>query len=253
MSKDPESKIPTYQVTAGIIRKKGKLLISKRRKGAHLEGIWEFPGGKQERGESLSECLKRELLEELGISVSIGPRVARVAYEYPEKRIVLHCFYCTWLGGDPKPLECQAIRWVSPLELPALRLPPPDMKVLGMVMNTQKFMGWIKGGDMFSKNNAEGYKTPIKGVQLKSLVYGEKTHLCEFKLDAGSVVPEHSHPHEQTGYLVSGKIQFVIEGKAFDAEPGDSWSVPGNVPHSAEVFQDSVIVEVFSPVRDEYL
>ena len=253
MSKDPESKTPTYQVTAGLIRKNGKLLISKRRKGAHLEGFWEFPGGKQEKGESLSECLKREILEELGISVSIGQRIAPVVYEYPGKRIVLHCFYCTLLKGEPKPLECQAIRWVSPIVLSSLRLPPPDMKVLGAVRNSEKFTEWMKGADMFYKKNSEGYNTPAKGIRMKSLVHGEKTHLCEFRLDGGSVIPEHSHPHEQTGYLVSGKIQFVIEGRTFDAEPGDSWSVPGNMPHSANVLQDSVIVEVFSPVREEYL
>ncbi len=107
--------------------------------------------------------------------------------------------------------------------------------------------------DMFYKKDFEGYNTPAKGVQMKSLVYGEKTHLCEFILDGGSAIPEHRHPHEQTGYLVSGKIQFIIEGKTFNAEPGDSWSVPGDVPHSAKVLEDSVIVEVFSPIREEYL
>ena len=248
-----EGKTPIYQVTAGIIRKNGKLLISKRRKGAHLEGFWEFSGGKQERGESLSECIRRELLEELGISVSLGQQIDPVDYEYPEKRIVLHCFYCTWLKGEPQPLEGQAIRWVSPIELSTLRLPPPDMKVLKTLINSEKFMEWMKGKDMFYKKNSEGYNIPAKGIQMKSLVYGDKTHLCEFRLDEGSIIPKHSHPHEQTGYLVSGKIQFVIEGRIFDAEPGDSWSVPGNAPHSANVLQDSVIVEVFSPVREEYL
>ena len=245
--------MPTYQVTAGLIRKNGKLLISKRRKGAHLEGFWEFPGGKREKGESLSECLERELLEELGITVSIGKQIVPVDHEYAEKRIVLHCFYCTWLSGEAKPIECQAIRWASPIELSSMRLPPPDMKVLAMLINNKNFAEWMKGKDMFYKKNSEGYNTPAKGIQMKSLVYGEKTHLCEFKLDGGSIIPEHSHPHEQTGYLVAGKVQFVMEDKTFDAEAGDSWSVPGNMLHSAKVLENSVIVEVFSPVREEYL
>jgi 8-oxo-dGTP diphosphatase len=248
-----ERKNPIYQVTAGVIRKNGKLLISKRRKGAHLEGVWEFPGGKQEKGESLSECLERELFEELGISVRVGSRIASVDYEYPQKRIVLHGFYCTWKKGEPKPLQCQAIRWVSPGELPDLALPPPDMKILKTVINSKFFGEWMKGKDMFYKKNSDGYNTPVKGIKLKSLTYGEKTHMCEFVLDAGSAIPEHSHPHEQTGYLVSGKIDFLMEGKTFDAEPGDSWSIPGDMPHSANVIEDSVIVEVFSPVREEYL
>ncbi len=106
---------------------------------------------------------------------------------------------------------------------------------------------------MFYKKSAEGYNAPLKGVKMKSLTYGKKTHMCEFILKAGSVIPEHSHPHEQTGYLVSGRLSFMLEGKTLDAEAGDSWSVPENVPHSAEVIEDSVIIEVFSPVREEYL
>ncbi len=106
---------------------------------------------------------------------------------------------------------------------------------------------------MFYKKSSEGYNTPLKGIQLKSLTHGKKTHMCEFIIEAGSAIPEHSHPHEQTGYLVSGKLEFTMEGKTFDAQPGDSWSVPENVPHSANAIEDAVIVEVFSPVREEYL
>ena len=106
---------------------------------------------------------------------------------------------------------------------------------------------------MFYKKNSNGYNAPLEGIKVKSLTHGEKTHMCEFILDAGSAIPEHSHPHEQTGYLVSGKIELVMEDKTLEAEPGDSWSIPGDVPHSVNVIEDSVIVEVFSPVRDEYL
>ena len=83
---------PVYEVTAGVIRKDGSILVAKRRKGAHLAGTWEFPGGKREEGESLSACLKRELLEELGILVTVGPRIDAVVHDYPEKRVVLHGF-----------------------------------------------------------------------------------------------------------------------------------------------------------------
>ena len=104
-----------------------------------MAGAWEFPGGKQENGESLSECLKRELLEELGISVSIGPRIGSVDYEYSEKRIVLHGFCCTWMKGEPKLLECQIIRWVSPAEISDIELPPLDMRILGKLINSKFF------------------------------------------------------------------------------------------------------------------
>lgn len=106
---------------------------------------------------------------------------------------------------------------------------------------------------MFYKKNSDGYNTPLEGIKLKTLTYGENTHMCEFALEAGSAIPDHSHPHEQIGYMVSGRIDFLIEGVMYNAEPGDSWSIPGDMPHSAKVIEDSVIVEVFSPVREEYL
>ncbi len=106
---------------------------------------------------------------------------------------------------------------------------------------------------MFTKKADTGYLKPVNGVQLKTLVYGEKTHLCEFKLQKGSVLPAHSHPHEQTGYLIAGRLKFKLGDETFDAEAGDSWNVPGDMEHAVEVLEDSLIVEVFSPLREEYL
>ena len=106
---------------------------------------------------------------------------------------------------------------------------------------------------MFAKKSDSGYLEPAKGVQLKTLVHGEKTHLCEFKLKKGSALPAHNHPHEQTGYLVSGSLKFRIGDDVLDAVGGDSWSIPGGMEHAVEVLEDSLIVEVFSPLREEYL
>lgn len=106
---------------------------------------------------------------------------------------------------------------------------------------------------MFSKKTDEGYKSPAEGVRLKAVCWGEKTLMAEFRLTRGHVLPEHSHPHEQTGYVVSGKIVMQVEGQRHVAEPGDSWCIPGNVPHGAEVLEDAVIIEVFSPVREDFL
>jgi len=106
---------------------------------------------------------------------------------------------------------------------------------------------------MFYKREDSGYMAPAEGVRLKTLVHGEKTHLCEFRINKGSTVPEHSHPHEQTGYLVSGRIKFIVGDEEFEAEPGDSWCLPGDIMHSAEILEDSVMVEIFSPVREDYL
>ncbi len=106
---------------------------------------------------------------------------------------------------------------------------------------------------MFYKREGTGFRQAVKGVWIKTLVYGEKTLLTEFKLEAGNTLPPHSHEQEQTGYLVSGKIQLTIGDKTYDVGPGDSWSIPGNVEHGARIVEDSVAIEVFSPVRKDYL
>lgn len=114
-------------------------------------------------------------------------------------------------------------------------------------------MTQYKGFAMFRKFTPDGFNTPVEGIELKTLAYGEKTLLARFHLKKGSELPAHAHPHEQTGYLVSGRITLFIDGEAFDAEPGDSWSIPGDVEHRAEVKEDAVAIEVFSPVREDYL
>ncbi len=106
---------------------------------------------------------------------------------------------------------------------------------------------------MFTKQNREGYISAIEGIEQKTLVYGKKTLMVEFLLKKGSLLPLHSHPHEQTGYLVKGNIILTIGGEKYDVKPGDSWTIPGGVEHKADIIEDSVAVEVFSPVREDYL
>ena len=106
---------------------------------------------------------------------------------------------------------------------------------------------------MFCKSNNAGYRQAVKGVSLKTLVHGEKTLFTEFHLEAGNTLPMHAHEQEQTGYLVSGAIRLSIGAETFDVEPGDSWCIPGNVEHGAQIIADSVAIEVFSPVRQDYL
>ncbi|MBW2621537.1 MAG: cupin domain-containing protein [Deltaproteobacteria bacterium] len=106
---------------------------------------------------------------------------------------------------------------------------------------------------MFNQTNDEGFQEPFPGVRLKTIAHGGKTLMAEFRLTKGHELPEHSHPHEQTGYLVSGRIVLIVEGRRFDAEPGASWCIPGDAVHSAEILEDSVAIEVFSPVREDYL
>ena len=106
---------------------------------------------------------------------------------------------------------------------------------------------------MFEKRSESGYCGVLEGIERKTLVYGGETLMTEFLLKGGSVLPGHSHPQEQTGYLVKGRMRLAIGGEEFDVEVGDSWCIPGGVEHGAEVMEDSVAIEVFSPVREDYL
>lgn len=106
---------------------------------------------------------------------------------------------------------------------------------------------------MFLKKSTEGYIPAIEKIKMKTLAYGDKTLMSEFRMQKGALLPQHSHPHEQTGYLVSGKIQLTIGDQTFSVEPGDSWCVHGGIEHHAEILEDSIAIEVFSPVREDYL
>lgn len=106
---------------------------------------------------------------------------------------------------------------------------------------------------MFQKSSSNGYAQAIPGIELKTLVHGEKTLMTEFILEKGRQLPKHAHPHEQSGYLIKGRIRLSIGPDEYDVLPGDSWCIPGNVEHAAEILESSVAVEVFSPVREDYL
>jgi quercetin dioxygenase-like cupin family protein len=106
---------------------------------------------------------------------------------------------------------------------------------------------------MFCKKGTVGKKQLLEGVHLRTLVYGEKTLMGQFSIAKGSAIPPHSHPHEQTGFMVSGKLKFKVEDEAMVVETGDSWCIPGDAEHSVDALEDSVVIEVFSPVREDYL
>lgn len=106
---------------------------------------------------------------------------------------------------------------------------------------------------MFASGSDSGYREILAGVFLKTLVHGERTLMAEFRLAAGASLPDHNHPHEQTGYLVSGRLRLSIGDAVQEVVPGDSWIIAGDMPHHAEALEDTVVVEVFSPVREDYL
>ena len=119
------------EVVAGIVRdESGRYLITRRLEGKHLEGLWEFPGGKREPDESLEDSLRRELLEELGATFEVKERIEMVRWTYPELTVVLHFFRCLRKSGTIAPREGQQMAWVAPSDLHRYDFPPADATLL---------------------------------------------------------------------------------------------------------------------------
>ncbi|HEY2328307.1 MAG TPA: 8-oxo-dGTP diphosphatase MutT [Verrucomicrobiae bacterium] len=118
------------EVSAALIFRGGKILITQRRAGAHLGGLWEFPGGKREPGETFEQCLVREIREELGVEIFVGELFEEVAHDYPEKSVRLKFFLCKLLSGEPQPLDCAAVRWAGKAELAGFEFPAADVRLL---------------------------------------------------------------------------------------------------------------------------
>lgn len=123
---------PVVEVSAGLVFRGGQLLITQRLAGAHLAGLWEFPGGKREPAETYEECLRRELHEELGVQVLVHEEIERITHRYPEKTVHLRFFRCTLAEGsaEPRALGCAAVAWVTRETLGNYAFPAADARLL---------------------------------------------------------------------------------------------------------------------------
>ena len=119
-------------VSAAVIERDGRFLITQRQAGVHLEGLWEFPGGKCEAGETLASCLARELDEELAVGVLVGEEVCKTLHEYADRSVELHFLKCELLG-KPRPQLGQAMSWVARDELASLPFPPADLELIRLL------------------------------------------------------------------------------------------------------------------------
>ena len=136
-AKKPRPKAPHYTVTAAVIMQDGLTLIAQRPQDALLGGMWEFPGGKREEGESLPDCLKREILEELGVTIEIGEKVGIFKHAYTHFKVTLHAYICQLADGEePERREHQALRWVSLSELDDYPMGKIDRQISIELQNT---------------------------------------------------------------------------------------------------------------------
>lgn len=125
------------EVAAALIFRQGRLLITQRQARSHLGGLWEFPGGKREPSETWEACVVREIREELGVEILLGPLFEEVIHTYPEKSVHLKFFTATLPQGEPRPLGCADLRWISQSELDQYPFPAADARLLEKLKSPQ--------------------------------------------------------------------------------------------------------------------
>jgi mutator protein MutT len=118
------------QVGVGIIWDRDKILIDRRLPTGTLPGVWEFPGGKLEPGESAQDCIAREILEELGLKVTVGEELMIINHSYPTFDIQLIVHHCKYLGGVPQLIACDEVRWVTVAELNNYEIPAANAAIV---------------------------------------------------------------------------------------------------------------------------
>ena len=144
--KAAKPRTPHYDVTAAVIRREdGALLIAQRPPNGMLGGLWEFPGGKREAGESLPDCLRREIEEELALEIEVGVQIGTVKHAYSHFRITLYAFACRYLGGEPQTIGCAAWTWTSLAELDRYAFPVTDQKIIAMLRGDDRQLGMDLG------------------------------------------------------------------------------------------------------------
>jgi mutator protein MutT len=120
-------------VAAGLVERDGLILITQRKLGSHLAGLWEFPGGKREPAETWQDCLVRELHEELAITVTVGELRYETVHHYPEKSVRLRFYAAVLISGEPRPVDCAAVAWVGPKDLPTYAFPEADRELVALL------------------------------------------------------------------------------------------------------------------------
>jgi A/G-specific adenine glycosylase len=131
--KPPKARLPHHDIAAGVIWKSGRVLIDRRPAEGLLGGLWEFPGGKREPGESLDGALAREVREEVGIEIDVARPMATVRHVYSHFRITLHAFHARHRAGKARPIACDAVKWVWPGSLGRYAFPKANHKLLALL------------------------------------------------------------------------------------------------------------------------
>ncbi len=128
----PDVPMP-IDVVAAVIEVDERFLVTRRQAGVHLEGYWEFPGGKVHDGESRAKALARELREELDVHATVSRLMLSTTHAYPEKTVVVHFYQCG-IAGTPRPMQGQQMRWISRADLRSREFPAADQALIEMLV-----------------------------------------------------------------------------------------------------------------------
>jgi len=138
--REPRSPLPHKLIGVAVIwNEKGQILIDKRRQEGLLGGLWEFPGGKVEPGETVLECIQREIKEELGIEIAVGEQLITINHAYTHFRVTLTVHHCHHLSGQPQPIECDEVRWVTLDEIDKYPFPKANVQIIAALRSAQPF------------------------------------------------------------------------------------------------------------------
>ena len=118
---------------AVITNTEGKILIDRRKADGEMGGLWEFPGGKIESGETIEECIKREIKEELSIEISVGDRLTTIIHDYQSFKVTLYVHLCQYISGDPQPIECEEIHWVDTSIMDRYQFPQANAQIISLL------------------------------------------------------------------------------------------------------------------------
>lgn len=118
---------------AVITNQQGKILIDRRKLEGEMGGLWEFPGGKIEANETVKDCIKREIQEELGIKINVGDLLTTITHTYKTFKVTLYVHDCQHLSGEPQPLESTEIHWVEPAYMNQYQFPQANQKIINLL------------------------------------------------------------------------------------------------------------------------
>lgn len=147
----PEKKLerPHYQIAVGVVWKGNKILVSKRKSKGLLGGLWEFPGGKIQKGETSAACAAREVKEEVGVDVEVGSSIGKIKHQFTHFSIEMEAFVCKYMKGRPRAIECEAWKWIQLQEISNFAFPKANHKLFPKLPKTNPFLRGRKSDPLF--------------------------------------------------------------------------------------------------------